>query len=211
MLTREEILAGPCTFDVREVYRPGDPCAGSIGWCDLRAIYRVKYLVSRAVRPGRILEIGVRAGYSAAAFLAARPTAHYVGLDKDDGSHGGVEGYLQDAREMLLGRYPDAGVELYRGDSGDEGVRRGLAARCAGAFDLVHVDGDHSEAGCAADLAWGASLLRPGGYVLVDDYGSLEEVRRAADAFAGETGWECVYLPSPHGELLLRRPPGAGD
>ena len=119
MLTREEILGEPGTFDVREVYRPGDACAESIGWGDLRAIYQVKYLVARAVRPLRILEIGVRAGYSAAAFLAACPAARLVGLDKDDGSHGGVAGYLRDAREMLLGRYPEAGVELHALDSGD--------------------------------------------------------------------------------------------
>ncbi len=104
MLSREDVLSLPADFDVRAVYRPGDRCAEALGWDRLMEIYRIKYQVARAVAPASILEIGVRAGYSAAAFLAACPRARYVGLDKDDGSHGGVAGYLGGTRALLLER-----------------------------------------------------------------------------------------------------------
>jgi hypothetical protein len=207
MLSREDILALPAPFDVQEVYRQDDPCVQTIGWRRLRAIYRVKHQVARALMPRTILEIGVRAGYSAAAFLAACPTAHFVGLDADNGSHGGVPGYLDAAATMLLRRCKEAVIELYPWDSGDEAVVRCLRARYRGAFDLAHIDGDHTEQGCARDLATCIELVRPGGYLLVDDYDLLPEVRRAADRFVCSTGCASLYLPSPHGDLLLRLPP----
>jgi predicted O-methyltransferase YrrM len=204
MLTLDKVLAQPGRFDVRQVYRPGDRCVEALGWDRLEAIYQVKYQVARAVQPATILEVGVRAGYSAAAFLAASPAGWFVGLDSDDGSHGGVRGYLADAATMLLGRYPEAWVELYPWNSHDAAVVRRLQARCRGVFDLIHIDGDHSEHGCASNLTLAVTLARPGGYILIDDYDLLAEVRRAADHFVQAAGFESLHLPSPHGDLLVR-------
>jgi len=205
MLTADDVLSAAADFDVFDAYWPGDPCADAVGPDRLRAIYRVKCRVAAAVGPRAVLEVGVRAGYSAAAFLAACPHARYVGLDKDDGSHGGAAGALEHARAVLWRRYPAAWVEVYPWDSGDPRAARRLLAWWRSAFDLAHIDGDHTEEGCARDLRLAAALVRPGGYLLVDDYDLLAEVRLAADRFVRETGYRAAYVPSPHGDLLIER------
>jgi predicted O-methyltransferase YrrM len=210
MLTVRDILLQRCDFDVAEVCCADDPCVLSIGLERLRSIYRVKHQVARAVGAGAFLEFGVRTGYAAAAFLAAKPAGRYVGLGRDDGSHGRVVGYPAAARTMLWQRYPDAWVEVYPWDSGDAAVARRLRAHEAGAFDLVHIDGDHTEGGCVRDLELAAELVRPGGHLLVDDYDLLGEVRRAVDQFLARRGaaYQSLYVPSPHGDLLIRAPGG---
>ena len=52
--------------------------------------YLQKYNICKTQNPNSILEIGVRFGYSAYAFLSACPAAVYTGLDIPDGQHGGV-------------------------------------------------------------------------------------------------------------------------
>jgi cephalosporin hydroxylase len=206
MLAAEDILAIPPDFDVFEVYREGDMCAESLGHDTLRRIYQTKYQIARALQPSRIFEIGVRAGYAAAAFLAAMPTAHYVGIDKDDGSHGGVVGYLDHARAMLPGRYPKAVVELHAWDSGDFSIMRRLSIGYAQSFNLVHVDGEHTVAGCLRDLWLSCELVATRGYLLVDDYDLLNEVHNAADQFLTVTQYEALYVPTPHGDMLIQLP-----
>ena len=66
--------------------------------------YGSKYEVAGRLRPKRIVEIGVRAGYGAFAMLSAVPDAQYMGIDMDAGTHGGIEGGLAHA-EMILSRF----------------------------------------------------------------------------------------------------------
>jgi hypothetical protein len=37
-------------------------------------------------------------------------------------------------------------------------------------FDIFHVDGDHTPAGCFHDMELAAKVLRPGGWMIVDDF-----------------------------------------
>jgi hypothetical protein len=75
-----------------------------------------------------------------------------------------------------------AGVRarVLRGLSGDSEVRGAAADR---AYGVIVVDGDHSEAGVAADLQWAESIAAPGGIVVLDDYGDpgWPGVQAAAD------------------------------
>ena len=54
--------------------------------------YHNKYEVAKRLQPGIILEIGVRAGYSALAFMQACQDALLVGYDSNDGKHSGAKG-----------------------------------------------------------------------------------------------------------------------
>lgn len=161
---------------------------------EFRRYYQVKHEVAARLRPGRIAEIGVRAGYSAFAFLTAVPQAAYVGLDADLPAHGGVPGFMDHARAMLRG----FNATLTRADT------RTLAS-LPGRFDLVHVDGDHSHAGCLHDLELAA---RAAPQVLVDDYDFIPDVRRAChDFLAAHPGISAEYLDDGlRGNLLLTIP-----
>jgi Methyltransferase domain len=57
---------------------------------------------------------------------------------------------------------------IIRGYSTDDQVRRTAGDRTYG---VIVVDGDHSEAGVAADLDWVENLVEPGTVVVLDDYG----------------------------------------
>jgi hypothetical protein len=139
---------------------------------EFRRHYQVKYDLALRLRPRRIAEIGVRAGYAAFAFLSAVGEACYLGLDADLPIHGGIPGFFSYARTVLA----EFDATLLHMDT-----RRMEAL--PGRFDLVHVDGDHSYAGCLHDLGLAA---RAANHVLVDDYDSLAEVRQACRTFLVE-------------------------
>jgi predicted O-methyltransferase YrrM len=134
-----------------------------------RRHYQSKYRLALRLRPRSLCEIGVRAGYSAFAFLWACPECFVLGIDNDSETHGGVAGLVRHAQSILAGRL----FALMLGDSQ-------RLERLPGSFELVHVDGDHSYAGTRHDLelAWQASAA-----ILVDDYHAISEVRRACDEF----------------------------
>jgi hypothetical protein len=67
---------------------PDDPL--SYLFDEWQPYYRLKWAIASVVAPGSILEIGVRNGYSAGAFLGARPRARYLSIDADTDTHGGI-------------------------------------------------------------------------------------------------------------------------
>jgi SAM-dependent methyltransferase len=82
--------AAGSSFDFRPFGCPDDPDAHLFDeWV---ARYRRKWALARVLEPNRIIEIGGGYGYAAAAFLSARPEAHYLGIDTgpDAGSEGGA-------------------------------------------------------------------------------------------------------------------------
>lgn len=79
-------------YDFRETSCPDDPLSYLFQkWVPY---YRLKYAIARVLRPARILEIGVRYGYSALPFLNACPNTEYVGIDLDVNEFGGSAGAL---------------------------------------------------------------------------------------------------------------------
>ena len=91
-------------FD-RSIMCPKDPTATSERVKQYEAYYEVKYNIAKEVNPKVIAEIGVRAGYSAWAFLSACPDAKYHGFDAENGTHGGQGGpWLWWANEILADR-----------------------------------------------------------------------------------------------------------
>lgn len=133
------------------------------------AYYRHKFGVATMLQPKSILEIGVRAGYSATAFMLASPLCRlYRGIDPDGGTWGGTGKFAHWAAEQLGERFPDVNLQLLF--AGSQTAEATSWAADHGPYDLVHVDGDHSYNGTMADLNLAWAVTAPGGWVYVDDY-----------------------------------------
>ena len=165
-----------------------------------------KYLLGRKYQPSRIVEIGVRYGYSAAAWLLACPTAAYLGFDivcSGRGTHGGVGGGANTfayVREMLARVIPGARVKLIHANS--------QQMHDFPPADFYHIDGDHTAKGCLADLGKALLACEPGGVIVVDDYDHLDPVRSACDQFAAQHATSIARagrFPSWRGEFVIEK------
>ena len=124
-------------------------------------------------------EIGVRYGYSAASFCYAHPLSLYYGWDLVNGGHGGIKGGVDTfphVQEKLERLFPNVTVKLIHADSQ-------RMSTLGETFDIFHVDGSHTTAGCLHDMGLAFDSLRFGGILIVDDYAYIEGVRVAVDSF----------------------------
>jgi Methyltransferase domain len=172
----------------------GDPYLPT---ADVIEYYRIKRGVAAFTQPKSICEIGVRAGYSAAAFLQAVPTARFVGFDLDEGSEGGIAGFSAFAR-ITLSQYHDA--KLVIADS------QKFITLPEGPYDLVHIDGDHTTFGALHDIE--TAIYSRSKWILVDDYDFIKDVRVATnEVIRSLRVTEAYYIPDGHrGNVLIRNP-----
>lgn len=175
---------------------PGDPYQPE---AETPAYYAAKARVAHWLQPRRVVEIGVRAGYSARAFHLGHPFAQFVGFDLDAGGWGGVAGYAAYAR-ALLGAIPGLAAEVIVADSQ---ALRELPPHARGA-DLFHVDGDHTPHGCAHDIL--LALHNGARWILVDDYDYTTHVREGADWVVRRKGLQAWRVEDGgyRGNLLIR-------
>lgn len=161
--------------DLHERHRdPPYPSAYPAEWAELRDRYLMLYAIAAMKRPASIVEIGVRAGYSAFALMAgARTTPSYYGIDADDGTWGGKIGMVNRARELLYGL--DGIVTITIADS--------MSLSRLPAADIAHVDGAHDYGHCLHDL----KLCHDAGCdtIIVDDYWRHSGVKDATDYIGG--------------------------
>lgn len=193
------------TFDwpsLLSAWVPGDPYQPELG---TEEMYRVKFDVAKQLQPESILEIGVRAGYSALAFLQACPRAQYLGLDSDEGEWGGVSGYIQHARAAL----EPYNAVVMRCNTQDRPIDPETIAVMRG-YQLWHIDADHSYHGCLRDIQLAAALGAR--WILVDDYDFIPSVRRACDDAARGLAdtWTTTHIGDGgyRGNLLFTRKAG---
>jgi hypothetical protein len=137
------------TFDAwRETLHPEDVSPWDFCTQEFYGEYRTKYAIAKLVKPKRILEVGVRFGYSAYAFLSAGDVDVYVGLDFDEPSWGSYTGVPREwAQERLCAAFPTVAIMTYKLNTQTDDfwfdTRR---------FELVHVDADHSYHGALNDM-----------------------------------------------------------
>lgn len=182
------------------VLHPRDRRGGGSPWCfeteEWHRAYRYKYEVACLVLPGSILEIGVRYGYSAHAFLCAS-NVPYVGVDMDDPKVNAMgEPTCAWAFEMLQRTVESPRLALVKMDTQQDDVRR-----CCQPADLVHVDADHTFKGATRDLERAWELTKRA--LLVDDYIRIPEVRDATDIFAHRGSIRVLLPTSGAGDALL--------
>ena len=167
-----------------EHWVPGDPYQPEPG---AEEYYRVKHAIARYTEAQSICEIGVRAGYSAAAFLSAGYARQYIGFDLDMGTDGGVRGYMVHARATLLRAFPQVTGVIARANS------QCFTPAELGCHDLVHVDGDHSYFGAYLDVD---NALKSGSqFILVDDVDMMPDVSSATmNALAANGSPQAWYV-----------------
>lgn len=132
------------------------------------------------------LEIGCREGDSLRLVVAANPTLErLVVCDTWGGIYGGTGRGSHRHIEELLSSLGYAGeVRFLDGDS------RELIPTLRETFDLILVDGDHSDEGAAADLANVRPLLAAGGRILFHDicHPAHLGLRGVLDRFVADAG-----------------------
>jgi predicted O-methyltransferase YrrM len=156
--------------------------------------YKLKWAIANVIKPKRILEIGVRFGYSAMAFLNASPTAEYVGIDANLPEYGGEIGALDWAKAQLQHEK----VLLVEENSQD------LTEFPGGIYDLIHVDGQQDGDGFYRDMQ---KAVRQARFILVDgalwtNENALSSISFMRD-YKDSIEWS-VLIPGYAGELLIK-------
>ncbi len=118
-------------------------------------------------KPKKIMEIGVRFGYSAMALVygsmeAGIKNVHLTGLD-DEGYHPGSN---QEAQEHFTKLLPECHAQFYTIDTVTKGFPDEVEDQT---YDLIHVDGNHSVEGALGDMKNSWRILNKGGVMIVDD------------------------------------------
>jgi SAM-dependent methyltransferase len=184
-------LASSSAYDFRDTAYPEDPLKHLFEeWVPY---YRLKWAIVRTLQPRSILEIGVRFGYSAAAFLDASPNSSYLGIDNDSDTSGGRKGAINWARRITS----SSQAKYLIADS------QKLDRLPGGAYDLIHIDGQQDGLGSINDLQ---KALKQARYILVDGFfwtrdnflNISEFLFRYKDLIES-----CIIIPGYAGELLI--------
>ena len=111
--------------------------------------------------PARICEIGFNAGHSAMLLLLASSATTFTVFDI------GHHRYTQPCLNYIEHIFPHVAFEYIVGDS-TLTMPTHVEGRLQ-TYDLVHVDGGHSEFCATSDMKHADILLKPGGIMVVDD------------------------------------------
>ncbi|NOY00635.1 MAG: class I SAM-dependent methyltransferase [Verrucomicrobia bacterium] len=171
-----------------------------------RNYYPYYYCLGNYFRPGSILEIGTRFAYSLIAMaqgtMAEGRSPRILSIDLESYNHefGSIPSQkIAKANFLSCVGHLDH-IEFLKGNSQliDPGP--------FGPFDLIHVDGDHSQNGAYSDIIRYFGNLSVGGIMLIDDidHPSVHKgVIRALDTLEISAD-NHAFLPTKHGCILLR-------
>jgi hypothetical protein len=161
-------------------------------------------LVQQLPKGGVGAEVGVQKGDFAAKLLelcAPRklylidPWKHQIDVgyvrDKSNVSDVEHDAFLAGVKRRFRDELASGQIEIVR-DFGDNALRR----LGRGRLDWVYLDGDHTRAVIARDLAAADYALAQGGYLCGHDYGMWPElgieVQEAVDAYCHTSDWQMV-------------------
>lgn len=132
-------------------------------------IVNVLYAASRALQPENYLEIGVRRGRSLCSVVHGCPSVNIVAFDMWITNYAGMDNPGPQFVLSELKKHNATGkVNFINGDSHitiPEYFRNNPQMQ----FDMITVDGDHSEQGAFNDLCNVIPYLAPGGVLVFDD------------------------------------------
>jgi predicted O-methyltransferase YrrM len=124
------------------------------------ALFLLKHVSreGRGGRPAQVLEIGVWKGAWTSIVLVNVPEAQAFGVDPYPGRN-------SDVRRIMENRLESLGVH-------DRFVLTAAVNSLPPhqEFDVIHIDGEHSEAAVWSDLTFALSRLAVGGVIIVDDF-----------------------------------------
>ncbi len=148
-------------------YREGIKRFGS-AWYYLD-IVNVLYAASKTIQPRNYLEIGVRRGRSVCAVVRGCPTVDIVAFDMWIQGYAGMENPGPEFVKSELLKHGHTGkITFINGDS-HQTVPYFFKQNPDIKFDLITVDGDHTEAGAFDDLKNVIPHLSVGGILVFDD------------------------------------------
>ena len=142
------------------------------------------------------LEVGSYAGASAAEILDARPDVIAVCVDPFVGDGGDGNGSLNDEHRINFVKNCAARSDRMLGYVGTLRTLH-MLLKSRQLFDLIFIDGSHSEDACYSDLEEARHLLVYDGVIVVHDYHSLVEshqgIKRAVQSFMINFRWVIFY------------------
>jgi cephalosporin hydroxylase len=184
-----------------DIICPWDRTATPKRIANYRKYYKIKYDIISEIQPKSIIEIGVRAGYSAYYFLQACPDAVYRGFDADNKTHGGQgpKAYCPWAEKILQEAGFDAKI-YWPFDTQKHDALPEVA-------EFYHIDGDHTVKGVMHDLDICFADAPSGAHLLVDDYDYIKSVKKGIDKwidkYSDQISWR--YQKSFRGEILIQK------
>lgn len=167
--------------------------ANSSDYYDWYAVY------TKTWKPERVLEIGCRYGYSSLAMIWGSDSITDLAI-VDNGSYGVPLSTAVATIQKGAGRE----VRIIPLEVSSQELSRVSFAEID-TFDLIHIDGDHSEEGLLHDLCICFPALSPDGVIVVDDVIYHPELLPVAHQFARDNGLGSELVPNFRGHLLLTR------
>ena len=179
-------------FDMN-IIMPGDEQDWMHGNAEAAKKYGAdKYAIAQRFQPKRILEIGVRAGYSAYCFLSACPDAFYLGVDIE------YSKYTPYARK-ILSKFANVNMIIVDSQMIND-------FHFAGGFDMIHIDGNHDYKPQFRDMEMSIRNLADNGVMVVDDYWINSTVQDACKDFLIKyPQYQAEVLTTINGDLLITK------
>ncbi|MNK75854.1 O-methyltransferase [compost metagenome] len=163
----EQLVTDPYVDYVNAYYQAGVQRFGE-HWRYLD-ISNVLFAASKLIQPKRYLEIGVRRGRSTCIVARACPTVDIIAFDMWIPNYAGMENPGPSFVAIELQKHGHMGeIDFIDGNS-HETVPAYFNLHPDFTFDLITVDGDHSEEGAFDDLCNVIPYLAPGGVLVFDD------------------------------------------
>lgn len=136
---------------------------------DYHDITNILFAAGRTIKPQSYLEIGVRRGRSACVVARGCPTVDIIAFDMWQENYAGMENPGPEFVKAELAKHGHKGeVYFFNGDSHGT-VPAFFKENPALTFDMITVDGDHTEEGALDDLRNVIPRLSVGGVLVFDD------------------------------------------
>ena len=206
-MTLDDIAQFKCLTDAEIIGNAKQPGDDFVDTHDTYTWYRA---IGIAKEPKCILELGVRYGYSLLALGIGACACHsnknlfgasleIVGIDAETD---GIQSNRV-AREYLRTVFPEADVWIPDYNTCNPGSVNAILGTGLNKFpfDIVHVDGDHSETGIQNELVIAEQQIENDGWILIDDI-DTPHIKAAADEFCSKLGITPLLIPTFHGLYL---------
>lgn len=159
-------------------------------------IVNVLYAASDLLRPRNYLEIGVRRGRSSCVVAHACPGVDILAFDIWQAGYANMENPGPDFVRSALTKVGHSGTIQFIDGNSHQTVPNYFKVNPLATFDMITVDGDHTEVGAEQDLMDVIPHLSLGGVVVFDDIAHpahpylLDVWRRVASRFPGLSTFE---------------------